>query len=141
MSCVFCDIVAGKIRAKILGENERAIAFLDVKPISDGHAIIITKKHYRDFNSCPKDDLLDVIKLAQEISQTINDSKLKPWGFNYLINEGNIAGQEIMHFHIHVIPKYAKHEGLKLLVGKQHLDLVDHVFEQITDAKKRTKSS
>jgi histidine triad (HIT) family protein len=77
------------------------------------------------------------MKLVQEVAQTISDSKLKPWGFNYLSNEGSIAGQEVMHFHVHIIPKYAKHAGLKLSLGSQNLNTIDNVYNDIKNVKKK----
>jgi histidine triad (HIT) family protein len=78
MSCVFCDIVDKKINAMILGENKGAIAFLDVNPISDGHTIIIPKKHFKNLSTCSIEDLNDVISLVKDISNKILNSKLKP---------------------------------------------------------------
>lgn len=129
MSCVFCDIVDRKIKALIVGENAGAIAFLDVNPISDGHTIVIPKNHHRNLSICPKQDLNYVMELLHEMANKILNSKLKPWGINYLSNEGNVAGQEIMHFHFHIIPKYAKNEGLKLSIGTRVVENVNDTFE------------
>lgn len=131
MSCIFCDIVDRKIKAMIVGENEGALAFLDVNPLSDGHMIIIPKNHYRNLSQCGIKDLHDVIDLVHEMSNKILNSKLKPWGVNYLSNEGNVAGQEVMHFHIHLIPKYSKNEGLKLSIGTRVVDDVNEIYKII----------
>jgi histidine triad (HIT) family protein len=78
MDCIFCEIIKGNIPAKIIGENEHAIAFLDVNPVSDGHTIVIPKKHYKNFSECPQDILIEVIKLMHLVANKIKDSKLKP---------------------------------------------------------------
>jgi histidine triad (HIT) family protein len=78
MNCIFCDIVDKKIPAKVIAENEGAIAFLDVQPISDGHAIIIPKKHYKNLSECPIEELIHVFALVREVANTIMFSKLKP---------------------------------------------------------------
>lgn len=120
--CVFCKIINGEINAKIVAENERAIAFLDAFPVSDGHVLVIPKKHFIDLGLCDEDYLVDVIKLAKKVSNNIEDcKKLNPWGFNYLSNQGKIAGQEIMHFHLHVIPKYIKDKGFVFRNEKDNL--------------------
>jgi histidine triad (HIT) family protein len=131
MKCIFCNIINKSIPAKIVGENEKAIAFLDANPISDAHTIVIPKNHYKDLSSCPVEDLKAVIELVHQVSNKIKKSKLDPYGFNYLSNEGSIAGQEVMHLHIHIIPKYAKHEGLKLSVGSKYVDSIDTVFDKL----------
>jgi histidine triad (HIT) family protein len=71
------------------------------------------------------------MSLVKEVSNLLLDSKLKPWGINYLSNEGSIAGQEVMHLHIHVIPKYGKNEGLKLSIGTRCVDDVKETFDLI----------
>lgn len=134
MSCIFCDIVKGCVPCKIVAQNEHAIAFLDVNPMSDGHTIVIPKKHYKAWSEVPQLELSFVTSLVKDVAEIITISKLKPWGFNYLSNEGNIAGQEVMHFHIHVIPKYGKNEGFKIAMGTRFIDDIDFVHEKILKA-------
>lgn len=128
--CIFCKIVSGEINAKIIAENEHAIAFLDAFPISDGHALVIPKKHYLDLSLCDDVALIDVIKLVKKVAINLEDvKKLNPWGFNFLSNQGKIAGQEIMHFHIHVIPKYIKNKGF---VFKNEATPLQYTTEQVS---------
>ncbi|MDE6477142.1 MAG: HIT domain-containing protein [Mycoplasmoidaceae bacterium] len=78
MSCIFCDIVSKKIPAYVIAENDNALAFLDINPISDGHTVIISKKHYANLRECPEEVLSDMIKLTKIVTNKIDDSKLKP---------------------------------------------------------------
>jgi histidine triad (HIT) family protein len=78
MECLFCNIANKKIPAKIVAENEYAIAFLDVKPLADGHTIVIPKKHYANLSSCSKIELHAVIELVHDVANILIDSKLKP---------------------------------------------------------------
>lgn len=131
MDCIFCKIVEKQIPAKIIAENEGAVAFLDIQPMSDGHTVVIPKKHVMNLSQADKKTLHDVMDLVQEVSLTIQDSSLKPWGFNYLSNEGSIAGQVVMHFHIHVIPKYGKAEGFKIGMGNKFLGDIDKIYGEL----------
>lgn len=138
--CIFCKIVNKEIPTKIIAENNLALAFLDVSPISDGHTLVIPKNHHLDMGTCFKLDLKAVWDLAQDAGRLIEESKLKPWGFNYLSNQGSIAGQEVNHFHVHVIPKYQKNSGFKF--GKENVDVQDvqDVYDLIErKIKKSTK--
>lgn len=137
MSCVFCDIVKGNIPAKIVAQNEGAIAFLDVNPMSDGHILIIPKVHFKDWSSADEQSIKSVGMLAKEVAAILMDSKLKPWGVNYLSNEGAIAGQAVFHYHLHVIPKYGKAEGFKFSIGTHIVDPLDEVYESIMKAKEK----
>lgn len=140
-NCLFCKIVRGEVPAKIIAENDHALAFLDINPISDGHTLVIPKKHYQDLGVCDTIALNSVINLAKSISRIIEKSHLDAWGFNYLSNQGAIAGQVVMHFHMHVIPKYAKNEGLEFSADNKYLayDLDKVQKELIRAAKKLEK--
>lgn len=112
-NCIFCKIASGKASCYKLAENDHAMAFLDANPIANGHTIIISKQHYPDWQSTPINVLNDMVVLSKKVIDIL-EKKLKPWGFNYLSNQGKIAGQAILHVHLHVIPKYYKYQGFKL---------------------------
>ncbi|WP_027124158.1 HIT family protein [Mycoplasmoides pirum] len=130
-NCVFCKIINKEIEAKILDENEFAIAFLDVNPTANGHTIVIPKQHFKDLSSTNEIFLNGVFNLVKSVSKKLKNSKLDPWGINYLSNEGNIAGQEVFHFHVHVIPKYAAGEGFGFKTNKINLQPIDEIYKDI----------
>ena len=105
MNCPFCNIVAHKAHAEILYESEHVLSFLDINPVNFGHTLVITKKHYDDFLSVPKDELDHMLRAVQAISEVIKN-KLSCDGFNIVINNGAAAGQTISHFHFHIIPRF-----------------------------------
>ncbi len=137
MSCIFCDVVNRSIKAKIIDENELSLAFMDINPVSDGHILVISKKHYRCFSETPPETLASMASLCYKVANKISNSKLKPLGFNYLCNEGEIAGQIIFHVHIHIIPKYKKDEGFKPSAVKRHNlnSSLDEIYQMIMDSK------
>lgn len=116
-NCVFCKIADGKIPATILYEDNDVLAFLDVNPVSYGHALIITKEHYDNFLTCPKDIMNKAMNVAQRIGQ-VEIRCLGAKGVNILTNCYEAAGQTVKHFHIHVIPRYDAPDGLKLEMDK-----------------------
>ena len=130
MSCIFCDIAAGKCKCYKIAENKNALAFLDISPLANGHTVIISKKHYPDWQATPLAVLKDMVELSQTVT-TILDKKLKPWGYNYLSNQGKIAGQAILHVHLHVIPKYYKDRGFKLSHGQLVVDKVEKIAKKL----------
>ncbi len=136
MDCVFCGIVNGKIPAKVVAENDKAMAFMDANPLSDGHVIVISKQHYKCFSETPVDVLQSIVALGHLVANKIVNSKLKPWGFNYLFNEGEIASQVVMHVHMHVIPKYGKNEGWKgTKCVNIHVSDIDEIYQIILKSK------
>ena len=109
-NCLFCLIAKKKVNSKILAEDENSIAFLDVNPISNGHALIITKKHYDNLLDIDSDSWSNLFSVFKEVSEKIK-KEYNPKGFNFISNIGEEAYQSINHLHIHLIPKYKKEEG------------------------------
>lgn len=117
--CIFCKIVNNEIKPKKIAENKHAIAFLDAFPISSGHCLVVPKNHYDNFSSCPAEIIGEVATLAHEVANKLKKSNLDIKGFNYLSNEQKIAGQEIPHFHLHIIPKYSEKSGFSFIVNNK----------------------
>jgi histidine triad (HIT) family protein len=103
--CTFCNISSHEIRAEILFENEVVMAFLDHRPISEGHSLVIPKKHFTDIFDVDADTLCEVYRVAK-VTATAIDQVYHPSGINIIQNNGVNAGQTIFHFHVHVIPRY-----------------------------------
>ena len=112
--CIFCKIVKGEIPAKILYEDEKTLAFLDISPRSKGHTLIIPKEHYETFEELPEEVAIDLIKTIKKVIKRLKS--LNPDGYNILNNNRPVAGQEVPHVHFHIIPRYKgeKEEVIKL---------------------------
>ncbi len=115
---IFCKIVDGEIPCHKLYEDEVVLAFLDISQVTKGHALVISKKHYENFLSVPHEVMHHVMDVAQRIGQ-VDIKFLGAKGVNILTNCYKEAGQSVMHFHVHVIPRYAKEEGF-ILEMKEH---------------------
>ena len=102
-------IVKKKIPSKILFEDEKTLAFLDIYPIFKGHTIVIPKKHYKNLEDIPENDLTETFKVVKDLAILIHN-KLEIDGYNILQNNFEAAGQLIKHFHIHIIPR-SKNDG------------------------------
>lgn len=124
-NCIFCKIADHQIPSSILYEDEDVIAFLDVNPVSYGHTIVIPKEHYDNMLTCPKEVMNKVYNVAQRIGQVAIKS-LGAKGVNVLANCYPAAGQTVMHFHVHVIPRYEAKDGFLLEFTKQeNINLIE----------------
>jgi histidine triad (HIT) family protein len=103
--CLFCKIVAGELPATIVAEDERTIAFMDIKPATRGHALVIPRAHARDLYAVDPEDLEAVAVAAQRLATRARDN-LGADGVNLLNSSGAAAWQTVFHFHVHVIPRY-----------------------------------
>ena len=115
MACVFCDIVAGKAPAVRVYEDADYVAFLDIRPFSRGHTLVVPKQHYENLVDTPPDVVAGMAKLGQRIAQASRESGLHADGNNIAINDGKAAFQTVFHLHLHVVPRRA---GDKLSFAK-----------------------
>ena len=103
--CLFCKIVAGELPATIVAEDERTIAFMDINPATRGHALVIPRAHAADLHAIDPEDLEAVAVAAQRLATRARDN-LGADGVNLLNSNGPAAWQTVLHFHVHVIPRY-----------------------------------
>ena len=111
MNCIFCKIINGDIPSYTIYENDYVKCFLDVNPISNGHTLIIPKKHFTDVNDIDNEYLFKIHETSKKIVNLLND-KLKPDGIKLVQNNGVL--QEVKHYHLHVIPHYNKNKKNKV---------------------------
>lgn len=103
MDCIFCKIIKGDIPSYTLYEDDYVKCFLDVNPTSNGHTLIIPKKHFTDITDIENDYLIKVFESSRKIISLLKD-KMNANGIVLTQNNGSV--QEVKHYHLHVIPKY-----------------------------------
>ena len=103
MDCIFCKIINNEIPSYTLYEDDMIKCFLDVNPESDGHTLIIPKKHYTELSDIPLDVLTHIMEVAKKFEITLKE-KLNYDGLRLVQNNGFI--QEVKHYHLHLIPIY-----------------------------------
>ena len=130
--CIFCDIVSGKIPNYTVYEDDKVLAFLDVNPTSKGHTLVVPKAHCSSFLDCETEDLNHCMQVAQQLANQIKE-KLNCDGINILTNIGQAAGQSVMHFHIHIIPRYENDDHLTLQFNSIGEVDLESICKQITE--------
>ena len=111
-NCIFCRIANGEIPSKTLYEDDKFRVILDLGPASKGHALILPKEHYADLYELPEETAGEVMKLAKKMAEQMTQ-RLGCEGFNLVQNNGELAGQTVFHFHMHLIPRY-RDDGQKI---------------------------
>ncbi len=112
-NCVFCRIIRGELPSTRICEDERAIAFMDNRPISEGHSLIVSKKHYESIFDIPVEELAYLVGILKKVAVALNKSE-GPDGIRIIQNNGVAANQVVFHFHIHVIPVYKGRSSIGL---------------------------
>ncbi|MBI2664306.1 HIT family protein [Candidatus Woesearchaeota archaeon] len=109
--CIFCKIVKGDVAAYKLYEDDDIISFLDIFPIHPGHALVVPKKHSVDIFDTDEETMGKMMKVAKKLSPSVMKGT-KANGINIGMNNRAAAGQEVLHAHVHIIPRYDD-DGLK----------------------------
>src|SRR5690606_14644910 len=103
-NCVFCKIVAGEIPARVLVENDRAVALLDAFPLAAGHTLVIPKAHYAKVQDMNEQDAMAVFGIAWKVVGAVETASQVP-ASTIAIHNGKEAGQEVPHVHVHIVPR------------------------------------
>lgn len=132
-SCIFCKIANKEIPGKIIYEDDICVAFLDLSQTTNGHTLVIPKKHFKNFLEVDDDTLAHMIKVTKKIANKII-AKLNANGVNILTNANEVAGQTVMHFHLHIIPRYDNNDQIKIDFSDRSEKVnLDNLFNQIME--------
>jgi histidine triad (HIT) family protein len=130
-NCVFCKIINREIPCFKVYENNDVLGFLDVKPHTKGHTVVIPKRHgitLFDFSAKQNELLMDGVRMTMQRVQGV----LQPDGFNVGWNHNTAAGQVVPHLHVHIMPRYNGDGG-----GSMHSIIKNPGSERVEDVAKR----
>jgi histidine triad (HIT) family protein len=103
-NCVFCKIAGGKIPARVVMQNERAVALLDAFPLAAGHTLVIPKSHYAKIQDMSEQEAMAVFEITWKVAGAV-ESGSQVGASTIAIHNGSEAGQEIPHVHVHIVPR------------------------------------
>ncbi|XES78493.1 MAG: HIT family protein [Candidatus Bathyarchaeia archaeon] len=109
-NCIFCKIVQKQSPSSVVYEDPQVLAFMDIRPVSEGHTLIIPKTHHESIFDTPDDLLAQTHKVTKKIAAAVKTA-VKADGISIIQQNGAAAGQEVFHLHVHVIPRF---EGRKM---------------------------
>ena len=105
--CIFCKIANGEIPSATVYETPECRVILDLAPANQGHALILTKEHYDNIYQLDEETAGKVFSLATHVAKAVQE-ETGCEGLNIVQNNGEVAGQTVHHFHMHVIPRYER---------------------------------
>ncbi|KAI0088589.1 HIT-like protein [Irpex rosettiformis] len=127
-TCIFCKIIKGEIPSYKLIETDTVFSFLDIGPLSKGHALVIPKYHAEKLHEVPDEYLTETLPIAKKIAIALGAEN-----YNILQNNGRIAHQEVPHIHFHVIPKPSASDDEGLVIGWPTQEVEQEEIEQLHD--------
>ena len=126
MECLFCKIINREIPCYKIYENNYVLAFLDINPDSDGHTLIIPKKHFTDLDDIDDDTLSKIFKAAKTVKKFL-EQKLGCEGVSLIQNNGFV--QEIKHYHLHLKPYYKDKISIEIVKHDELINDVKEIYE------------
>lgn len=130
---IFTQIVAGEIPSYTVYEDETTYAFLDVNPLAPGHTLVIPKEPYERLNDMPTDLVGDVFETTGLIADAVEKAVDAP-ATTIAINNGEAAGQEVPHVHVHIVPQFEDGTTKPIHTLFEGVDLDDDELAQIAEA-------
>ena len=131
--CIFCKILNKEIPSYKIYEDEDFYAMLDISQATPGHTLVLPKKHITNIFDLPEELASKLFVVVKKVSDMLKE-KLGFNDLNILNNSGEVAGQTVMHLHIHIIPRYSKDEiNLSPVEQEYNKELLEKVYAKITN--------
>ncbi|MEW6216058.1 MAG: HIT family protein [Candidatus Bipolaricaulota bacterium] len=140
--CVFCRIVAGECPASVVYEDDVVLAFLDIRPVNPGHAMVIPKRHVASLADLDEATGRHLWTIAQRTTAALRRSGVKCEGVNLFLADGEAAFQEVRHVHLHVFPRY-RGDPFKLIAdwsARPPREDLDRIAAQIRTAYEQLRA-
>jgi histidine triad (HIT) family protein len=127
-NCIFCKIIKGEIPCDKIYEDEKFLVFLDIKPVSEGHLLIIPKSHVVWMQEASDETIAEIFKLTKKMMLALK----KGMPCDYV--QESVVGNEVAHFHIHIFPRYFTENFPNLPTKKYKEGQEKELIERITRA-------
>ena len=105
--CLFCKLLTGELEVSMVYQDHYCSAFMDIQPINAGHMLVVPNRHATDLAELKEEDGAQMFRVAHRLAKILTIGVLKCEGINFFLADGEAAGQEVFHVHLHVFPRYA----------------------------------
>lgn len=119
--CVFCKLLAGELEVSFIHRDDVCSALMDIQPINPGHILVVPNRHAPYLADLNEEEGAQMFRIAQRVAAALRECGLKCEGVNFFLADGEAAGQEVFHVHLHVFPRYAG-DGFSLNLPPDYQD-------------------
>lgn len=141
-ACIFCEILAGNAEASFVYRDEVCSAFMDVRPVTPGHVLVVPNRHAASPTEVEPEDWARVAEVGRQLAGALPGAGIRCEGVNLFLADGEIAGQEVFHVHLHVLPRFSGDGfGLRFPEGYPSFaprDELDAMADRIASASRPT---
>jgi len=118
-TCVFCAIVRGTAQSSIVYADDAVVAFMDIQPVNEGHVLVVPRAHAAQLSELDGETGAHLFRVAMRLSEAIRKSGVRCEGLNCVLADGEAAGQEVFHVHLHLIPRF-RGDGFGFRFGPEY---------------------
>ena len=105
-NCVFCEIVRETAQSSTVYADDTVMAFMDIQPVNEGHVLVVPRAHAAQLSEMDGATGAHLFRVAMRLSEAIRQSGVRCEGVNLFLADGEAAGQEVFHVHLHLIPRF-----------------------------------
>ena len=136
--CVICKLLSGELEVTVIHQDDLCVAFMDIQPINPGHALVVPRKHASYLADLEAEDGAQMFRVAQRVAAALRECGVKCEGVNFFLADGEAAGQEVFHVHLHVFPRYSG-DGFGLNLPPDYQDRPNR--EELNEIAQRIRGS
>lgn len=137
-SCVFCKILAGELEASLVHQDDLCSAFMDIQPVNPGHVLVVPRRHARYLADLKEEEGAQMFRVAQRLAAALRESEVRCEGVNFFLADGEAAGQEVWHVHLHIFPRF-EGDGFRLVLPPEYSQKASR--EQLNEIAERLRNS
>jgi histidine triad (HIT) family protein len=113
--CIICNLLSDKLEVSMVFHDDCCSAFMDIQPVNPGHVLVVPNRHAPDLASLKEEEGAQIFRVAQRVANALHSGIVRCEGVNFFLADGEVAGQEIFHVHLHIFPRYAG-DGFRLVL-------------------------
>ncbi len=117
--CIICKLLSGKLEVSMVFQDDCCSAFMDIQPVNPGHMLVAPNRHAPDLASLRAEEGAQMFRLAHQLADVLGRGIVRCEGVNFFLADGEAAGQEVFHVHLHVFPRYAG-DGFRLVLPPKY---------------------
>jgi histidine triad (HIT) family protein len=106
VDCVFCKLLSGELEVSLVHQDDLCSAFMNVQPVNTGHVLVVPNRHAPYLADLEPEEGAQMFRVAQRLTAALRKSGVKCEGVNFFLADGEAAGQEVFHAHLHIFPRY-----------------------------------
>jgi histidine triad (HIT) family protein len=119
--CVICKLVSGELEVSVIYQDDLCVALMDIQPINPGHALVVSRRHAPYLAELDEEEGAQIFRVGQRVAAALRKCGVRCEGVNFFLADGEAAGQEVFHVHLHVFPRYLG-DGFRLQLPPDYQD-------------------